>query len=144
MSCCGDTHVSCSQRETARKRFHQNLKIFRRAAKIFPQNLRRLHSTDADEVRNVFFVSIAEVSSENIHLMVIRILSRGCPTRFPMSTNWKQKKRRCRYFLRRFSSNDGVTMEMGRLGWTLSTFPAEELFLGNGGVHCMTCPLLVC
>lgn len=36
-----------------------------------------------------------------------------------------------------------VASEMSRLGWELSTFPADELFLGNGGAHCMTCPLSV-
>ena len=43
-----------------------------------------------------------------------------------------------------FAGATRIAAEMGRLGWTVSTFPAEELFLGNGGVHCMTCPLLVC
>jgi arginine deiminase len=43
-----------------------------------------------------------------------------------------------------FAGATRIEAEMERLGWTLSTFPAEELFLGNGGVHCMTCPLLVC
>jgi len=33
--------------------------------------------------------------------------------------------------------------EMARHGLELTTFPAEELFMGNGGAHCMTCPLLV-
>jgi N-dimethylarginine dimethylaminohydrolase len=28
-------------------------------------------------------------------------------------------------------------------GWQLDTVPADEMFVGNGGVHCMTCPLLV-
>ena len=36
-----------------------------------------------------------------------------------------------------------VASEMAQLGWEVSTFPSEELFLGNGGAHCMTCPLLV-
>lgn len=36
-----------------------------------------------------------------------------------------------------------VATEMERIGWKLETFPADELFLGNGGAHCMTCPLLV-
>jgi N-dimethylarginine dimethylaminohydrolase len=33
--------------------------------------------------------------------------------------------------------------EMGRFGWQVATFPADELFMGRGGAHCMTCPLLV-
>ena len=33
--------------------------------------------------------------------------------------------------------------EMSRHGWRLDTFPSEELFIGNGGAHCMTCPVLV-
>jgi len=36
-----------------------------------------------------------------------------------------------------------VRAEMARHGWDLSTFPADELFMGKGGAHCMTCPLLV-
>jgi arginine deiminase len=33
--------------------------------------------------------------------------------------------------------------ELARRGWQLDTFPSAELFRGNGGAHCMTCPLLV-
>jgi len=33
--------------------------------------------------------------------------------------------------------------EMARFGWQVATFPADELFMGRGGAHCMTCPLLV-
>lgn len=36
-----------------------------------------------------------------------------------------------------------VAAEMHRQGWCLDTFPSEELFIGNGGAHCMTCPVLV-
>ena len=36
-----------------------------------------------------------------------------------------------------------VAVRLGALGLELSTFPSEELFAGNGGAHCMTCPLLV-
>jgi N-dimethylarginine dimethylaminohydrolase len=36
-----------------------------------------------------------------------------------------------------------ITAEMARRGFNLTTFPADELFKGNGGAHCMTCPLLV-
>jgi len=42
-----------------------------------------------------------------------------------------------------FSQAKRVASEMKKLGWELSTFPSEELFSGNGGAHCMTCPLLV-
>ena len=31
----------------------------------------------------------------------------------------------------------------GRHGFDLATFPADELFMGKGGAHCMTCPVLV-
>lgn len=40
-----------------------------------------------------------------------------------------------------FESAQRVSTELARLGWHLSTFPAEELFLGNGGAHCMSCPI---
>jgi N-dimethylarginine dimethylaminohydrolase len=36
-----------------------------------------------------------------------------------------------------------IAEEMKNHGWTLDTFPDDELFSGNGGPHCMTCPLLV-
>ena len=42
-----------------------------------------------------------------------------------------------------FRKAQRVAAEMKRLGWTLETFPADELFLGNGGAHCMTCPVLI-
>ncbi len=42
-----------------------------------------------------------------------------------------------------FSQTGRIEAEMQTLGWELSTFPGEELFIGNGGAHCMTCPLLV-
>jgi N-dimethylarginine dimethylaminohydrolase len=37
----------------------------------------------------------------------------------------------------------GTVAEMERLGWVVSTLPSEVLRLGNGGPHCMTCPILV-
>jgi len=37
----------------------------------------------------------------------------------------------------------GTVAEMERFGWEVSTFPSGVLRLGNGGPHCMTCPLLV-
>jgi N-dimethylarginine dimethylaminohydrolase len=36
-----------------------------------------------------------------------------------------------------------VGAEMARHGFELATFPADELFAGRGGAHCMTCPVLV-
>jgi arginine deiminase len=42
-----------------------------------------------------------------------------------------------------FASARRVASEMAKHGWELSGFPADELFTGNGGAHCMTCPLLV-
>lgn len=42
-----------------------------------------------------------------------------------------------------FESAVRVKAEMTRFGWTLDTFPAEELFMGKGGAHCMTCPLVI-
>ena len=42
-----------------------------------------------------------------------------------------------------FDSARRIATELARAGWHLATFPAEELFRGNGGAHCMTCPLEV-
>lgn len=42
-----------------------------------------------------------------------------------------------------FSGADRIGSEMAKRGWRLDSFPAEELFLGNGGAHCMTCPIWV-
>jgi len=42
-----------------------------------------------------------------------------------------------------FESARRVGSEMARSGWHLASFPADELFRGNGGAHCMTCPLEV-
>ena len=42
-----------------------------------------------------------------------------------------------------FESATRIAAEMAGHGWHLATFPAGELFLGNGGAHCMTCPLEV-
>jgi N-dimethylarginine dimethylaminohydrolase len=36
-----------------------------------------------------------------------------------------------------------VVAELERRGWGVSTFPSAEMAAGNGGVHCMTCPVLV-
>jgi N-dimethylarginine dimethylaminohydrolase len=33
--------------------------------------------------------------------------------------------------------------ELAKLGWKIETFPSIELAAGKGGVHCMTCPVLV-
>jgi arginine deiminase len=32
---------------------------------------------------------------------------------------------------------------MARHGFELLTFPSDELFMGKGGAHCMTCPVQV-
>ena len=37
----------------------------------------------------------------------------------------------------------GTVAEMERRGWEVSTFSSEVFRLGNGGPHCMTCPVLV-
>jgi arginine deiminase len=42
-----------------------------------------------------------------------------------------------------FESATRIGAEMSRAGWTLDTFPADELIAGKGGAHCMTCPILV-
>ena len=42
-----------------------------------------------------------------------------------------------------FAQAVDIAERLRPLGWELSTFSSEELFIGNGGAHCMTCPLLV-
>jgi N-dimethylarginine dimethylaminohydrolase len=42
-----------------------------------------------------------------------------------------------------FAQAQRIRSEMARHGFELLTFPSEELFMGNGGAHCMTCPVLV-
>lgn len=42
-----------------------------------------------------------------------------------------------------FSSATRLAAEMAERGWQLDTFPQETLFKGNGGAHCMTCPIHV-
>ena len=42
-----------------------------------------------------------------------------------------------------FAGAERIGTEMAKRGWQLDSFPSEELFLGNGGAHCMTCPVWV-
>ena len=42
-----------------------------------------------------------------------------------------------------FAGAERIGAEMAKRGWQLDSFPSEELFLGNGGAHCMTCPVWV-
>ncbi|MCB0060818.1 MAG: hypothetical protein KDE19_01840 [Caldilineaceae bacterium] len=42
-----------------------------------------------------------------------------------------------------FAGAQRIKAEMAKHGWQLDTFPSDVLFLGNGGAHCMTCPLWV-
>lgn len=42
-----------------------------------------------------------------------------------------------------FAGAERIGTEMAKRGWQLDSFPSETLFLGNGGAHCMTCPVLV-
>jgi N-dimethylarginine dimethylaminohydrolase len=42
-----------------------------------------------------------------------------------------------------FAGAQRIKTELGKHGWHLDTFSSDVLFLGNGGAHCMTCPLLV-
>ncbi len=42
-----------------------------------------------------------------------------------------------------FAGAERIGSEMAKRGWELDSFPSETLFLGNGGAHCMTCPILV-
>jgi N-dimethylarginine dimethylaminohydrolase len=40
-----------------------------------------------------------------------------------------------------FETATRVASEMAKKGWRMVPFPAGELFRGNGGAHCMTCPV---
>lgn len=40
-----------------------------------------------------------------------------------------------------FQTAKRIASEIARHGWRLVTFPADELSCGNGGAHCMTCPV---
>lgn len=42
-----------------------------------------------------------------------------------------------------FSSAKRLADEMAARGWELTMFPRDTLFKGNGGAHCMTCPIHV-
>jgi arginine deiminase len=42
-----------------------------------------------------------------------------------------------------FSSAKRLGKELTARGWEMATFPSETLFKGNGGAHCMTCPVHV-
>jgi N-dimethylarginine dimethylaminohydrolase len=42
-----------------------------------------------------------------------------------------------------FAQAARIGREMAGHGYELLTFPSDELFMGRGGAHCMTCPLLV-
>jgi N-dimethylarginine dimethylaminohydrolase len=42
-----------------------------------------------------------------------------------------------------FTNATRLAAEMAKRGWQVDTFTADTLWLGNGGTHCMTCPLLV-
>ena len=42
-----------------------------------------------------------------------------------------------------FANATRLAAEMGKYGWQVDTFPADMLWLGNGGAHCMTCPVWV-
>ena len=42
-----------------------------------------------------------------------------------------------------FEQDSDILKGMTSRGWVLDSFPASELWQGNGGAHCMTCPILV-
>ena len=42
-----------------------------------------------------------------------------------------------------FDKAGRLRSELAALGRTVDTFPSDELFIGNGGAHCMTCPVQV-
>lgn len=42
-----------------------------------------------------------------------------------------------------FAEATRLADELRQRGWQVDGFPSQTLFLGNGGAHCMTCPILV-
>jgi arginine deiminase len=42
-----------------------------------------------------------------------------------------------------FAAAHRLAERLAKRGWSIETFASDELWAGNGGAHCMTCPLLV-
>ena len=42
-----------------------------------------------------------------------------------------------------FAGAQRIKTELAKVGWQLDTFASDVLFVGNGGAHCMTCPLWI-
>jgi N-dimethylarginine dimethylaminohydrolase len=42
-----------------------------------------------------------------------------------------------------FAEATRLRATLATMGWTIDGFPSEELFVGRGGAHCMTCPIAV-
>jgi arginine deiminase len=42
-----------------------------------------------------------------------------------------------------FAGTTRIGEEMAKYGIVLESFTADEMWQGNGGAHCMTCPVLL-
>lgn len=87
--------------------------------------------------------------SEPRHVMFLDFLAERAMTTIPITDDERDcghlnvvVTRRSRTAVG-FDGTTRIAAELARHGWRLDTFPSEVLFLGNGGAHCMTCPLLV-
>jgi N-dimethylarginine dimethylaminohydrolase len=105
--------------------------IYKDALEVFPC---RLYEAGRSDYRHVLFTEFLE--RRGFQLIPI---TRDERLGGHLNVVVTQRSRKAIGFQQAFR----VGEEMKRYGWRLETFAAEELFKGNGGAHCMTCPLLV-
>lgn len=87
--------------------------------------------------------------SEPRHVMFLDFLEQRGIKRIPItSAEWQQGHLNVVVTQRGkqavgFAGAQRIQTELAKHGWQLDTFASDILFIGNGGAHCMTCPLLV-
>lgn len=87
--------------------------------------------------------------SEPRHVMFREFLDRRGVRCIPITDTERQQGHLNMVVTRRgrraigFDQARRLRSELTDRGWTVDVFPAAELFIGNGGAHCMTCPVLV-
>ena len=87
--------------------------------------------------------------SEPRHVMFLEFLEQRGIKRIPITTaEWQQGHLNVVVTQRGkqavgFAGAQRIQTELAKHGWQLDTFASDILFIGNGGAHCMTCPLLV-